>query len=116
MLNITFKERQQWSRRRSCCISSWLRAGPPLPALPSDIGIFWQSDRSHHTVHRQHRPTQRGNSSENCDLQCAEHAKSQAIDFLLFFRVMHLKPPHRPASIGPINHSINNLFLRVCSG
>lgn len=116
MLNVTLKKRQQQSCIRSCCMSSWLRAGPPLPALPSDIGIFfWQSNRSHHTVHRQHRPTLRGNSFETYDFQCTEHTRSQAIDFLLFFTVLFLqKCP--TANIGAINHGINKLFLTVCSG
>lgn len=115
MLHVTLKEKQQQRCIRSCCMSSWLRAGPPLPALPSDIGIFfWQSNRSPHTVHWQRRPTLRGNSSETHDFQCTRHARSQAIDFFaIFHRVVPLELSHRTSSIGTISHGIYNLILNL---
>lgn len=77
ILKVTLDKMQQQSCIGSCCTSRWFRAGPLLPTLPSNIGIlFWQSNRSHHTVHRQHRPALRGNSSETYDFQCTEHTRS----------------------------------------
>lgn len=64
ILKVTLDKMQQQSCIGSCCTSRWFRAGPLLPTLPSNIGIlFWQSNRSHHTVHRQHRPALRGNTA-----------------------------------------------------
>lgn len=64
ILKVTLDKMQPQSCIGSCCTSRWFRAGPFLPTLPSNIGIlFWQSNRSHHAVHRQHRPVLRGNTA-----------------------------------------------------